>query len=270
MILYLAAHRRPAARRGLTLIELVVVMAILAALAGILIPTLSGMLNRAHSSSSATNISEVAKLIQTYHTQYLGYPDNFDSLVTSTTGTQATYLLPQDVTASPDFTSVTLDDDLTESLHHAGIKNVTQMVEKAANTTTGNYRWNPTFYPYAAPIAPQTTPATTPIAEGSVFLGLNGAAAAREFSAPATATYVMFGIGKYSTLSRSMLDAPVHFGSEADSAPQMVYSRYLVVFQLTDADNVPLENAKMVGIGALHHGSVSSVGSHLNEYFAAD
>ena len=53
-------------RRGLTLMELVVVMAILVALASILVPIFPSMLERAHRSTQATNASELTKAIQLY------------------------------------------------------------------------------------------------------------------------------------------------------------------------------------------------------------
>ena len=67
-------------RKGLTLIELVVVMTILIALAGLLIPTFSAMLTRGHTSTCSTNIGEVCKALQQYQQLYGGYPSNMDAL----------------------------------------------------------------------------------------------------------------------------------------------------------------------------------------------
>lgn len=53
---------RPAeSRRGLTLMELLVVLVILIALAGIVIPQLPSMLGRAETSSGATSQTETIK-----------------------------------------------------------------------------------------------------------------------------------------------------------------------------------------------------------------
>src|SRR5436305_9294989 len=68
-------------RRGLTLIELIVVMAILVALAAILIPLFPNMLRRAHKATDATQSGEVAKAVQMYQASYYSYPDNFDLLL---------------------------------------------------------------------------------------------------------------------------------------------------------------------------------------------
>src|SRR5437868_14511623 len=70
-------------RRGLTLMELVVVMAILVALAAILVPLFPNMLRRAHKATDATQSSEVSKAVQLYQSSYYGYPDNFDLLLDS-------------------------------------------------------------------------------------------------------------------------------------------------------------------------------------------
>ena len=61
-------------RKGLTLIELVVVMTILVALAGLLVPTFASMLTRGHTSTCSTNIGEVNKAVQEYQLLYGGYP----------------------------------------------------------------------------------------------------------------------------------------------------------------------------------------------------
>jgi len=49
-------------RQGLTLLELVVVMVILVALAGILVPMLPSMLGRAHAVNHSANVSEMNKI----------------------------------------------------------------------------------------------------------------------------------------------------------------------------------------------------------------
>ena len=70
-------------RRGLTLIELIVVLMILIALAGVLIPMLPSMLTRAHNSTSATNLGEICRAITTYQQLNGQYPNNWDALTDS-------------------------------------------------------------------------------------------------------------------------------------------------------------------------------------------
>src|SRR5687767_2231172 len=84
-------HARCSLRRGLTLIELVVVMVILAAVAGIVLPLLPNMIARAHPTPCATNACEISKAIQTHEGLFLQYPDAFDSL-TEPSGAIAAYV----------------------------------------------------------------------------------------------------------------------------------------------------------------------------------
>lgn len=53
-------------RAGLSLMELVVVMAILIALAGLVVAILPSMLTRAHTSTHAANIAEIVRNMQLY------------------------------------------------------------------------------------------------------------------------------------------------------------------------------------------------------------
>lgn len=69
-----------ASRRGLTLIELVVVLAILAALAILIVPRLDSFKSQADTAAGATNASELASLLQLQKTSSGAYP-NFDLLL---------------------------------------------------------------------------------------------------------------------------------------------------------------------------------------------
>ncbi|MGC3970298.1 MAG: type II secretion system protein [Pirellulales bacterium] len=74
-----------AARRGLTLIELVVVMAILAVLAAMVIPRLDFLKTQAEHSASAGTQADIGTIIQTFKSSSNTYP-SLDTLV-STDGT---------------------------------------------------------------------------------------------------------------------------------------------------------------------------------------
>jgi type II secretory pathway pseudopilin PulG len=63
-------YRIPQAVRGFTLLELVVVMFILMALAAIIVPLFPSMVERAHRASQATNESEITKAVQLYQGLY--------------------------------------------------------------------------------------------------------------------------------------------------------------------------------------------------------
>lgn len=71
-----------AARRGLTLIELVVVMAIIAVLATMVIPRLDFLKGQAEHAASAGTQADVGTIIQTFKTSSGKYP-SFDTLISS-------------------------------------------------------------------------------------------------------------------------------------------------------------------------------------------
>jgi prepilin-type N-terminal cleavage/methylation domain-containing protein len=258
-----AVGRRAELRRGLTLMELVVVMVILAAVAGIVLPLLPNMITRAHSSTSATNLGEVGKAIQTYEAVYLSYPNGFDSLVTSA-GTLPTYLPGN---TGGDLTTLTTDTDVVGALRSAGITTVAQMV------ATGTGDFNPTFYPYGSDKS--IVPTIGTIATGSTLAALTGTAARREFNLPLGGQYVVFGLGTRTSMQgKTLQEAPVHFSDDPTAAPNLAYSRVGIVFQTAGVNSSgTLEafgRARMVGIVGFHDDGIASMNDHLGEYWAAN
>ncbi len=73
-------------RKGFTILELVVVLAILVVLAGLVVSQLDGIVDRSHSATSADTLAEITKHLQTYRALHNGYPDGNDTLVDATTG----------------------------------------------------------------------------------------------------------------------------------------------------------------------------------------
>src|SRR5262245_54827325 len=88
----LTRTKRTMARRGLTLMELVVVMTVLAALVAIVVPMFPNLLRRSHKIGDATNASEVAKQVQLHQAMYLSYPDEFDLMTTAGSTTAPDFL----------------------------------------------------------------------------------------------------------------------------------------------------------------------------------
>jgi prepilin-type N-terminal cleavage/methylation domain-containing protein len=249
-------------RQALTLMELVVVMVILAAVAGIVLPLLPSMLSRAHTTSGATNVGEVAKIIQTHEALNHGYPANFDSLIVGTG-------LPAYLPGSVDLTATAVtptEEEYLEALEHAGVVSVRSMVA----ATTGD--WSPTFFPYGDDIAVDL-PASVTAIDALTTLPVLNVTAAQRLGLPATVTgptYVVFGLGGYTTMQgKSMQEAPVHFGDSPAETPANVYSRLGVVFQVSDAAGNALHHARLAQIVAFHEDGLEGISGHLAEYYEA-
>lgn len=244
---------RLSSRRALTLIELVVVLLVLAALAGTLVPIFTDFTTRTHGAAGADNIVEITKAVQIYRASVLRDPDNLDRLLDNAGA--AVDIVPS---GSGEVTTLTLDANTAGALTAVGITTLHNMVN-AADTE------NATFDPYDG-----TTP-TVAVADTVVVSGATGAAVAREFGArlPATATYAIFGLGSNCDMvGKGMVEAPIHF-PEAGS-PAAVYSRFNLVYQLTDAAGTAFERAKFVGVVALNdEGELRGLGHHLEEYYEA-
>src|SRR5688500_6495918 len=73
-------------RRGLTLLELIVVLAILVALSGLVIPLVQGLGYQTNASTNAAVVGDVNRSVGTFHTRFEKYPDRWDSLRTTDTG----------------------------------------------------------------------------------------------------------------------------------------------------------------------------------------
>lgn len=242
------SYRNTDGRHGLTLLELVVVMAILAALAGILVPLFPNLIYKAHTSTGATNLGEIAKAVQLYAANNgNNYPSNFDSLVT--TGSTATTGLASYVAdQTSDLTASSLQSADLNALNAAGISAVVSMVENP-NTpnTSGDHQndWSPTFYPYGNDSS--VTPTSGTLSTSSKVAYLSPTVAASKFAVSAAGTYVVFGLGKYCTLASTGMDeAPVWYNPSQGYDPDSKYCRFGLVFQTADV-NGPLSMAKFLG-----------------------
>jgi len=94
LVLRKAPH---ALRRGLTLIELVLVLAILAAVAGLVIPQVANLGRTTDMAASAKTQSDLASNLQLHFVQLKRYPQGLDSLLVSDGSTPSGVFLPQDL-----------------------------------------------------------------------------------------------------------------------------------------------------------------------------
>jgi len=259
----LSLSRRVLSRRGLTLLELVVVLVILIGLAGIVVPMLPSMLGRTETSSGATNHTEISKWVQTYEQIYLGYPKDWDSL-TDIGGTKK-------ITYVRGGGGIVLDSGLTageaDALNGAGITRLQAMVEAPTGIAPPPPN-NKTFDPYTDPsydtnkIKPAAgTKLVILTKEGQQSLGLSD-------GTDSPAKYVVFGFGnRASIIGKTTQNAPVVFRDDGSKTPDQVYCRYGVVFQVTNADGTTLERARFVGTCNFKGPGVFNSDADLEEFY---
>jgi len=232
------------AQQGFTLLELVVVVAVLVILAGILLPKFDLFKLKANKGVAASNMTDVSRIIQTYYAQNAVYPDNWDSLMTAASGggggsggqlwntTNASadgdQLEPQLVGGPPSAASpnkIVLGTALVageaRSLARIGITTVLDV--DTASTALPNDRFTGAF--------------TRTIDTGTVLAALNPAdddanaivAHIYPNGQPAGKRLVVFGFGSHSTAIGNLVQE-VPFYPNTDVTKY--YSRFLAIFEV--------------------------------------
>jgi prepilin-type N-terminal cleavage/methylation domain-containing protein len=253
-------------RQGLTLLELVIVLTIIVAIAGVAVAMFPRLLTRAHVASCSANIPELLKAIQMYEAVSLdGYPDRVDTLVVN--NALAPYL--------PNLADITvgnLQEDEVASLHEAGILEVTTMI--AEPNPRGD--WHPSFWPYAS-----GDPGIRELDESMSVALLDPNAAQRlGLASVGDERYVVFGLGSPCKMfGRTMNESPVHFSDAMNGNPNTSYMRFVAIYQVggltvdnTDPDN-PVETyetlprARLRAVAAIHPGGLEGLAGHVVEYW---
>ena len=140
-------------------------MTVLIALAAILVPLLPSMLSRGHDTSSATNISEISKYVQTYNQLYFGYPNYLDNLIEAggTGGGTGGGTLLGTLAGGGNLAGMVAPQQLTlaqaTALNNIGINYLANLTGTAPSGTA-NPNWSPTFSPYTTMAPNQPTNAT--------------------------------------------------------------------------------------------------------------
>lgn len=214
------AHACSRRRRGLTLIELVVVLVILTALGAILVPIVGSAITRSHLATCLTNFPEVTRMLNQASNLQGSYGNNW---------TNPVGVLVADGTQ---FTPTVLSADEIAALGDLGLETFT-----TPDPATADY--NVTFN--------NGVESQTPSGLAGEQVVVLTAAAAEGLFLPTPAAnqkYVWFAIDKsWSLLGTVTPEPPVHFGDAPGALPDEVYSRFGAVFLITEDDAGAADNA---------------------------
>lgn len=213
-------------KRGLTLIELIVVLVILVGLGGLLVPTINNALSRTHVSTCAQSFPEVHQMMQRVQLEFGEFGTDFDSgiytggsdPVNNSTVTFAATGGGANGTGTLAAGNLTANEVV--GLAAVGI---TSVVDHAAVPDNVTFSIGGTQRTLAAGQPVLTL--TDPQAE-AIFLP-NGSGE----------KYVWFGIGRDWTLLGNLApEPPVHFGDTAGVLPDQVHSRFGIIMEVFDDD----------------------------------
>jgi len=259
-------------RRGLTLMELVVVLTILTALAAIMVPLFPNLLRRAHKATDATQTSEVAKAVQLYHALNLGYPDEFD-LMTVSSGTTPPDFLPADggkpFGGGAQIGNLTADE--VAALGRVGIKSGHHF---AATITTAGPGTHPTTDPYSA-VVTLPTPLSTSSPVFIIDVNTTGGypVEIRNILArDTTARFAVFGVGTRSRMVGTVIqNAPISVPQNKEFTPSTLYSRVGVIFQISGAGittgTSKTDRARFLAAAALEDDEIESTEKDTAGYY---
>lgn len=277
---------RRAPREGLTLIELIVVMVVLIALAGILVPMLPSMLTRAHTSTMTTNIAETGKAIGEYQSLYSQFPNNWDALGDGHTminyfangaACPAQYVDPASLAlpnGNGELSGLTLTAAEANALTGVGITQVQGMaITPTSPIASGTF--DPSFNYYTAATADA---GAINIAAGIVLAGMDPAAAGPGSTTyqrcitdnlSLTGRYVVLGIGpRVSMVGQTMQTAPLHFGDQPVLNPEYGYQRIVAIFKVSDsAVGAVFTQAQLVDTAPVHDTGLDNLQSHLQAWY---
>jgi type II secretory pathway pseudopilin PulG len=278
-------------RSGLTLIELIVVLTILIALAGLLVPMLPSMLTRAHTSTCSTNIAEAVKAIGTYQQLYSAYPNNWDALSDGTNMIDyfaGGSMMPAGVVSGGTVPGVGGNGELTAgaltanevaALTGVGITQLQSMVAKGGSAPAG---FDPTFNYYSNPTSNPTTNALTLSTTTKLALldpqngNGNATSVARciALNLDLTGRYVALGIGqRVSMVGKMMATAPVHFGDQPVLNPEYGYQRLVGLFKVSTGNGTTAGPSpsftlgQLVGAAPVHDTGLGAIGDELQNWY---
>lgn len=245
--------RRQAAR-GLTLIELVVVLAILVALVGLVLAFFPGLLSRASRSTSASSIQDVARAVQINYTTALTYGTGYDSLLDTGATVLFSKLAPP---SSAQMGTYGLTGNDVSALSALGITSYRHLDTNIVNDATFNVS-------AALPITLANGLQVAVIDNPAVQATLRG-----NYVTADSPEYIVFGLNKLASIvggNQMLQDAPVRAGANALENPTTSYQRYGLVF-LVDGLGAA-RRARFVGACAFTGAGITTAEGDLQQYYA--
>jgi len=240
-------------RRGLTLVELLVVLTIITAVASLIVPLLPDTSRMSSGSTGSGNMREVIKAVETHRSATGNYPNSWDSLIDANGDILPTNA-PGDLQVLDISTPASGSDEeiIANALANAGISQAfqhTDFSDSAVNQTFAGVD-GAVDELAAGNVAVLTT-------AGELGLGLNA-------SGGEIVRYVAFGLGNNSTMiGRTMADAPVKFLSRGDN-PRSQYARWMVIFTVFDDATL-----RLASVAGLDDGRLQTINFHLNDFYSA-
>jgi prepilin-type N-terminal cleavage/methylation domain-containing protein len=233
-------------RAGLTLLELVVVLVIIAALAALVVPRLNGVAAQANSATNASVVDEVNRAVALYETRFGSYTSGWDSLLNSSDAffTKLNPAIQQTATPSnvmrPAVQITTLDAGQAQSLRSAGIFGFHDADESRVSTPSDNSSvWRN--------IGTGTEVATlvkTPITSGHGSTFIDNAFSIDQFKSNWNHEFVVVGLGGPTGLKGATLtEVPL----VQSANPTQYYARVLCVFMIPAPGATNVFPAQYVG-----------------------
>ncbi len=253
------ARHHHARRRGLTLIELVVVLAILVALVGLVVSLFPGLVARASRSTTAATLRDISRTVQIHYTTSLNYGSGYDSLVT-TNGTALYSAIPAN--SLNQLTLAPLSSVDSQALSNLGITNLYHVAASAGDATFAVTQTS-------APITVQNGTPVATLTSGTATQSIRDALSANYVSSGGTLTYVVMGLNKGSTLvgpNSVFQDAPVRSGASAGENPTSSYQRYGLVFLVDGPSST--RTARFLGAVAFTASGIQTAEANLQGYYA--
>lgn len=247
-------------RRGLTLIELVVVLAILMALAGIVLGSIPALLRQTSAATAGAGAAEVNAAMLYYRTHKGGFPDGYDSLL------EAPYTLLKTLPKGSlhQLKPKDLDNADRPFLAAVGIRTTWQHdpTNDASGVTFRPLTWLKTFDSTLGGVASDDVAAldTTRIDVDDLFGPGTKKGGINEI-------FAVFGLGPKCTLvgaDGGILAAPVTFNASPGTNPMDVYQRYGLVFRLDRDEGRP---ARFLGTVIFDSDGIKTSGQKAQEWF---